>query len=143
VATVALGSTLSVACASAPESKPAEQERLIDDQSDARILFEAAKDVFAARGIDSALMVDEAMVLASPWQQVNKELRHRIMVRVIEMGGGRRVALNVTSEYLRRTLDAGEEMWVPASDELTRQRKKRDELDMGAAIKERYDARKE
>ncbi len=91
----------------------------------------------------SALVAEEAMVIASQWNQVNRELRHRIMVRVAEVHGGRGVSLTVTSEYLRRTVDGGEEFWIPAQDELTRKRKQKDELEMGRAIKERYEERTE
>lgn len=133
------------ACASGPDRSSSDQktERLIDEPSDARILFESAKDVFSERGIESALAVDEAMVVASEWEQVNKELRHRLIVRVIEVHGGRGVALNITSEYLRRTLDSGEEYWIPAEDELTKKRARTDELELGKSIKERYEERKE
>ncbi len=139
---VATALALSSACASVPvEEKP--PERLIDEPPPARILFESAKDVFAEQGIQSALVAEEAMVIASQWSQVNRELRHRIMVRVAEVHGGRGVSLTVTSEYLRRKIDAGEEFWIPAQDQLTKQRKSKDELEMGKAIKERYEERRE
>lgn len=132
---------LSTACASGTAERSSQP--LIDEPSDARILFESARDVFSETGIDVALAADEAMVLTSTWDQVHKELKHRLIVRVIEVHGGRGVALNITSEYLRRTRIDGEEFWTPPEDRLTKERAKNDEMELGQAIKARYDERRE
>lgn len=108
------------------------------DRSDDDLLFDAVLDVFAAQGVDLQLESRERGVVLSHWREVNREVRHRLVARVIRANMG--LVLEVHSEYERRTFEGSTPVWLAADDPYSRRDAQREEQELGAAIQARFRA---
>ena len=133
----ALGLPL-VGCRTASKSKAAqplteEQKRTDDD-----LLWNATRDVFSSRSLDVALEDAERKLITSQWTEVNKEVRHRYVARVIRADVG--LVVHVTSSYERRETSGDHTRWVTAEDPYTARQVHRDEQQMVREIVDRFTA---
>jgi len=110
-----------------------------DERSDADILYEAIADTFSARGIEVATASPTDGIVIGTWAELNSELRRRYVARVF---GARGLALRVIAEFQRRDRTGPEPVWVPAEDELTKQRARREEAELGGAIQRAFKSAK-
>ncbi len=123
-------------CGSTAEEVQKRNETQSQAPSEADLLFDAVVEEFEARGLETKLSSREYLVNASDFEQVNSELRRRVIARIIVFSRG--IALNVTSEYQRLNRSEKPAVWVEATDELTLKRARKDESELGASIQNRF-----
>lgn len=123
-------------CGSTAEEVQKRNEAQSQAPSEADLLFDAVVEEFESRGLETKLSSREYLVNASDFEQVNSELRRRVIARIIVFSRG--IALNVTSEYQRLNRSEKPAVWVEATDELTLKRARKDESELGASIQNRF-----
>ncbi len=135
LAALALGSVALGAC----RTTGADTERapLTEPATDAELLWNSILHTYDVRDIEVAVAEEEAAVVVGEWEELNSELRRRFVARGIP-AGKTGLVMRVIAEYQRRDRTDEAPRWVPAEDELTAQRARADERDLGGAIQDEF-----
>lgn len=109
-----------------------------DARTDDEILYAAVLDVFDEERLEVELESAERGMVLTKWTEINTEVRHRWVARVIRSNIG--LVLTVDSKYERRERVGADTLWVDADDPYSIREKQRDEQRMGGAIQARFRA---
>ena len=126
----------SIGCSSQAERPSEPLVEKSDPKADDEILYNSIVDVFSVQGLDVRLRSAEKGLVLTEWTEVNREVRHRWVGRVVRAKLG--LVLKVHSEYERRDTSGAEARWVQADDPYTARDARRDEETMGEAIQKRF-----
>lgn len=101
--------------------------------SSEQILFDAIVAELESRGYTLETVSEQFYTVITSYEDVSARLRKRRIVKIIVLPRGG--ALNVRVSYER---DGGEESWTEVSDERTRERASKEEMELARAIEERF-----
>lgn len=139
---LALGPPTLAVSACATASRPDEvSPQLTEAPGDSEILYDAIVTTFRERNISTAVASAETGVVVGAWESLNSELRRRYIARAVSPGRG--LMLKVIVEFERVDRTGPEPVWRPAEDELTTQRARREENDLGTAIQAVFNQRRD
>ena len=103
--------------------------------SSEQILFDAIVAELRARGHELETISEQFLVVVTAYEGVSARLRKRRVVKIIVLPRGG--ALNVRVSYER---DGGEANWKEVTDEQTRARASKEEMELARAIEQRFHA---